>query len=256
MSALDPAFSRVSLAHRGLHDATRRCPENSLPAMLRAVELGYGIELDVQLSADGIAMVFHDDTLDRMTSERGPVRARAARDLAAIFLRESDAKIPTLVDVLVAVDGAVPLLIEIKDQSGGNGAGPSALEQAVASDLAGYCGPVAVMSFNPHVVAAMARFAPNVARGLVSCAFAPADWPGLTPEMGDNLRDIASFDSVGACFVSHDWRDLDSPRVAELKATGVPIFCWTIRSPADEATARRVADTITFEGYLPPFSKP
>lgn len=256
MSAPDPAFSRVSLAHRGLHDAALRCPENSLPAMRRAVEMGYGIELDVQGSADGVAMVFHDHTLDRMTAHTGPLRAQAAHDLERIGLRGSDATIPRLADVLAAVDGAVPVLIEIKDQSGGNGAGPDDLERAVAADLADYAGPVAVMSFNPHAVAAMARLAPDVPRGLVSGAFTPQDWPGLTPRMAETLRDITAYDDVGATFVSHDWRDLDNPRVAALKSAGAAILCWTIKSPEAEATARRIADTITFEGYLPPLAQP
>jgi len=150
------------------------------------------------------------------------------------------------------VDGAVPLLLEIKDQSGGLGQADADLERAVAMELEGYGGDVAVMSFNPFVIAQMRELAPQVPRGLVTSGFIPSQWPHLAPETCTALRSIASFGQVGARFISHDWTDLGSPRVAELKSQGVPILCWTIRSAQSEAQARRIADTVTFEGYLPP----
>jgi glycerophosphoryl diester phosphodiesterase len=107
------------------------------------------------------------------------------------------------------------------------------------------------MSFNPHVVAAMKTIAPNLPRGLVTSAFMPSKWPHLTPERCRHLRSISDFGRVGAAFVSHQWTDLGSPRVMELKANGTPVLCWTVTTPQIEAEARRVADNITFEGYLP-----
>ena len=249
---LPPAFLAAPIAHRALHDAAQGVPENSLGAAGRALRAGYGIEIDVQLSADGVAMVFHDDTLDRLTPARGPFRGRTARDLADIGLSGSDDPIPTLAEVLALVAGRVPVLIEIKDQSGAIGAGDDRLERAVAADLAGYDGPVAVMSFNPHVVAAMRSHAPGVPRGLVTSGFIPSQWPQISAETCAELRSITHFGKVGAGFVSHDWTDLGSPRVAELKAQGIPVLCWTVTTPQIEAQARRVADNITFEGYLPP----
>jgi glycerophosphoryl diester phosphodiesterase len=123
----------------------------------------------------------------------------------------------------------------------------------VAEDLRDYSGPVAVMSFNPHVVAAMRTHAPDLPRGLVSSAFIPSQWPQISPETCTHLRSISDFGRVGASFISHDWTDLGSPRVAELKANGTPILCWTVTTAQIEAEARRVADNITFEGYLPRF---
>ena len=108
------------------------------------------------------------------------------------------------------------------------------------------------MSFNPHMVGAMQRLAPDLPRGLTTCGYIPSQWSRLSPEICAQLRAIPHFDAVGACFISHDWHDLDSPRVAELKVQGVPILCWTVKSPAAEVEARRIADNVTFEGYLPP----
>jgi glycerophosphoryl diester phosphodiesterase len=86
--ALPPDFLRLPLAHRALHDRAARRPENSPAAIRAAVAAGYGIEIDLQLSRDGIAMVFHDETLDRLTDQTGLVADRDAADLGAIPLRE------------------------------------------------------------------------------------------------------------------------------------------------------------------------
>jgi glycerophosphoryl diester phosphodiesterase len=248
---LPPEFLSAPIAHRALHDLGHGIPENSRAAVQRAVRAGYGIEIDVQLSADGRAVVFHDYTLERLTHATGPVGTRTARELADLTLKDSEDRIPLLTDILELVGGQVPLLVEIKDQSGAMVAGDDRLERAVAEDIAGYGGPLAVMSFNPHVTAAMRRHAPDVPRGLVSSAFMPSRWPQITAETCTRLRSIADFGRVGASFISHDWTDLGSPRVAELKANGTPILCWTVTTPQIEAEARRVADNITFEGYLP-----
>jgi glycerophosphoryl diester phosphodiesterase len=249
---LPAAFLAVPIAHRGLHDRARGVIENSLAAADAAIAAGYGIECDLQLSADGVAMVFHDDALDRVTDETGPVAARSAADLGRIPLRGGAEPIPTFAALLARVAGRVPLLVELKDQSGGMGPGDGRLEAAVARDLAGYAGPVAVMSFNPAMVAEMARLAPGIPRGLTTDAFDPAEWAPLSPETCARLRAIADYDANGSTFVSHYWRDLARPRIADLKAKGARILCWTIRSPAAEAEARRIADNITFEGYPAP----
>jgi glycerophosphoryl diester phosphodiesterase len=252
MTDLPAPFTRVPLAHRALHDLAKGRPENSRAAIAAAIAAGYGIEIDVQLSADGAAMVFHDDTLDRLTAQTGPVRERSAADLSRIGLKGGDEAIPTLPEVLDLVAGRVPLLIEIKDQDGAMGPGIGPLEAAVAEALAGYEGPVAVMNFNPHSVARMADLSPGTPRGLVTSAYDPDDW-GLPPALCETLRAIPDYARTGASFISHEAADLTRPRVAELKAAGATILCWTIRSPEQEARARQVADGITFEGYLAAF---
>ena len=242
-------FLRLPVAHRALHDLSEGRPENGPAAIAAAVNAGYAIEIDLQLSADGEAMVFHDDDLDRLTAATGPVRARPAAELCALCLNGgADDRIPMLADVLTLVAGQVPLLIELKDQSQGAGVGP--LEAATARALEGYAGPVAVMSFNPNSVAEMARLAPGVPRGLTTCAFDDGDSAKLPEATRAHLRDIADFDRVGASFISHDLSDLTAAPVTALKARGVPVLCWTVRTPAQEAAARRVACNITFEQYL------
>ena len=175
---LHPSFQTIPLAHRALHDVAEGRPENSRAAVKSAIAAGYGIEVDVQLTSDGGAVVFHDYALDRLTAERGPVRGRSLEDLAAIPLSGGDEGIPSLAEVLDLVAGQVPLLVEIKDQDGALGPDVGPLERAVAKAFAGYTGPLAVMSFNPHSVAAMAELGPGcVTRGLVTCDFDPEDWP-------------------------------------------------------------------------------
>lgn len=244
-------FLGQPLAHRGLHDRARGVIENSASAVRAAVAAGYGVEVDIQLASDRVAMVFHDHDLDRLTAQSGPVRGWASRDLARLPLTGTTDTIPTLAQILDIVGGRVPLLIEMKDQSGGTGNAPDELERAVAHDLATYGGPVAVMSFNPFMVANIAKRAPGVPRGLTTDGYAAKEWPDLTSDTLKSLREMEAFDQVGACFISHDMHDLKAPRVAELRARGVPILCWTVKSPEDEVLARRVAHNITFEGYIP-----
>ncbi len=246
---LPPAFLTRPIAHRGLHGPG--VPENSLAAARAAIARGYGIELDLQPSADGVAMVFHDDDLGRMTGRAGPVRDRSAAELAAIRLKGGDEGIPTFRALLDLVAGRVPLLVEIKTQDHFDGSATGPLEQAAARDLAGYRGPVAVMSFNPHAVAAMARLLPQVPRGLTTWSWSPDPDHPIPPAREDALRAIPDYDATGSCFISHEAADLSRPRVAELRAQGAAVLCWTITSPEAEARARQVADNITFEGYLP-----
>lgn len=249
MKPLHPDFLRLPLAHRALHDKALGRPENSGPAIDAAIAAGYGIEIDVQMSSDGAAMVFHDYDLGRLTGRKGPVQGRSRDELEAMPLL-GGGTIPTLDAVLSQVHGRVPLVIEIKDQDGGMGPDVGRLEQAVADAVRGYVGPLAVMSFNPHSVEAMARLVPDVTRGLVTSAYRSADWP-LSDDTCDRLRGIPDADRIEIAFFSHEADDLARPRVAELADRGLAVLCWTIRSPEAEARARRHAHNITFEGYRP-----
>jgi glycerophosphoryl diester phosphodiesterase len=246
---LPEGFLARPIAHRAFHDRALGRPENSRAAVRAAVEAGYGIEIDLQPSSDGVPMVFHDEWLDRLTEESGPVNARSAEALGRIGLKHGDEGIPTLAEVLEIVGGRVPLLIEIKDQDGQMGEKIGPLEEATARVLVGYDGPVAVMSFNPHSVAAMARLAPRIPRGLTTSAWDPAEWAPVTTEVCDRLREIPDYARTGSCFISHEAHDLARPRVAALRAQGAAVLCWTIRSPEAEAAARRIAQNVTFEGY-------
>lgn len=247
--ALPTDFVALPIAHRGLHDVSMNRPENSRASVRAAMEAGYGIELDLQLSADGEAMVFHDYHLGRLTGETGSVRGRSCEALQQIPLLHGQGEtIPTLRDILALVGGRVPLLLELKDQDGAMGPDIGKLEAATAKALEGYTGPVALMSFNPHSVNEMARLVPGFPRGLVTSDYDPSDWP-LPREVCDRLREIPDFEPVGASFVSHEATDLDRARVQKIRDGGAPVLCWTIRSAEAEVQARQYADNVTFEGY-------
>ena len=246
---LPRAFYDVPLAHRALHDVTDGRPENSRAAIHAAIAAGYGIEIDVQLSADGAAMVFHDYALERLTGAQGAVRLCTASQLSEIPLIGGVGEgIPTLPEVLDIVAGRVPLVIEIKDQDGNMGLNVGPLEDMTADALKHYDGDAAVMSFNPHSVARMAELAAEIPRGLVTSGYFYEDW-SLSKATCDYLREIPDYDRVGACFVSHEINDLNNQRLAALKAGGAMVCCWTVRNAAQEAQARKIADNITFESY-------
>jgi glycerophosphoryl diester phosphodiesterase len=247
---LPASFFARPITHRALHDRKAGRVENSVKSIQAALDAGYGIEIDVQLTRDGHAMVFHDDLLDRLTGETGPVRDRTRAELEAIPLTDDGGTIPSLEKVLALVDGRVPLLIEIKDQDGAMGPDVGPLEKTICTTLEGYQGDVALMSFNPHTVAKCAAYAPHLPRGITTSSYQAVFWPEVPEATRDVLREIPDYDRTGSCFISHEASDLDRPRVAELKAKGAHIFTWTIRSAQQEAEARCIVDNVTFEGYL------
>lgn len=243
-------FLTRPIAHRALHDKAVGRIENSPSAIQAAIEQGYGIEIDLQLSKEGVPMVFHDYALNRLTDETGAVAQRTAAELSRITLTGGTDTIPTLAEVLEQVSGRVPLLIEIKDQDGALGPKVGPLEEATAAALKNYKGAVAVMSFNPHSVSHMATLLPDVPRGLTTCNYVAEDWPTIPKATRDRLALIPDYETAGACFISHQHDELAAERVAELAQTGAKILCWTIRSPEQEEIACKIADNITFEGYL------
>jgi glycerophosphoryl diester phosphodiesterase len=249
---LPESFLRMPLCHRGYHDLSRGIVENSLSSFSAAINAGYGIELDIQLSSDGEAVVFHDDTLDRVAEASGLVIERSAAELRGIRLRQCSDTIPTFAQALDLVAGRAPLLVELKDQSGTMSATDGRLEAATVAALRGYQGPVALMSFNPETVVRLAEIARGLPRGIVTCSWGEEDAALLGQATCDRLRAIPDYDRSRSSFISHELADLDRPRVADLKAGGAAILTWTVRSPADEQFARRIVHNITFEGYPAP----
>lgn len=252
MAPLPAAFLAMPIAHRGLHGP--RVPENSLAAFRAAIAAGYAIECDVQHVSDGTPIVFHDYDLGRLAGNEAYVADISLEDLAEFRLARTEEPIPTLQQVLREVAGRVPLLIEIKDQDGRLGDNIGDLQDRVAEALAGYDGPVAVMSFNPHVVARFHQIAPDVPVGLTTDSYDADEWPMLDDATRARLAALEDVERSGASFISHSHVDLQNPAVLALKARGVPILCWTIVTPSDEARARQVADNITFEGYAAPLA--
>jgi glycerophosphoryl diester phosphodiesterase len=220
-------------AHRGLHGAA--APENSRAAFAAAIEARHGIELDVQASGDGQAMVFHDEELGRLAEDEGFLRGRSAAELKRIRLRDCDETIPTLPQILALVAGRAPLLIEVKAP----GREVGALARAVADALDDYVGPAAVMSFNPEVGHWFARHAPQRLRGLVVTERGRKWRGGL-------VRRLALWRSK-AEFLAYDIRDLPSRFAEAQQRAGLRVLTWTVRSLKDRARAAQHADQIIYE---------
>jgi glycerophosphoryl diester phosphodiesterase len=227
-------LGRVPFAHRGLHGGA--LVENSGGAIAAAVARGFGVELDVQLSLDGEAMVFHDYELDRLTAAKGPVAARTAAELQSVRLNLCDEAMPRLPEALSIVGCRAPLLIEVKSPD----RRADRLCAAVAEALAGYQGPVGVMSFNPEVGAWFARRFAHVLRGLVVTE------SGRRGARGRIERRLALW-RARADFLAYDVRNLPSRFAGAARARGLPVYTWTVRSGADRAAAAAHADQIIFE---------
>lgn len=249
--SLPATFLDRPITHRGLHDLGRGVVENSPSAFEAAIEAGFGIELDVQLSSDAQPMVFHDYDMARLTGQSGAIQTRNADVIRAMRLSGSTDTIFDLRTVLELIAGRVPLLIELKDQDGAMGPNIGSLEHAVASALHGYEGDAAVMSFNPYSTTMMAKLAPDRPCGLVTSSYEPDKWMPLSTKTCDHLRDIPDYATSGSCFISHEVTDLARPRVAELKKQGATILCWTVKSQEQADAALNIAQNITFEGFIP-----
>jgi len=175
----------------------------------------------------------------------------AASELVAHPTQWQPRHIPDLEQALGLIAGQVPLLIEIKDQDGNMGQAVGALEAAVAQALSSYRGPVAVMSFNPYSVCAFGERRSDIPLGLVTDRFEPDDWPSTQRRAAQHLAQISDFGTLGRGVYFSQSNTINRSPVSALKAQGVPVLCWTVRSPDEERRARRIADNITFEGYLP-----
>lgn len=236
------------VAHRGLHDKARGIIENALSAADAAAAAGYPIELDIQLSGDGEAVVFHDFTLDRLTQAKGAVSSLTAAELGRLPLAGTSDTIPTLGAFLARVAGRVPLFVEIKSAFSGD----TRLAARAVEVLNGYDGKVALISFDPDMLAAAKARAPQIVRGIIAQArYSGAHWPGMTPERARMLADMDHHARSGYDFVSYHFADLPHPAVAAARARGVPVTAWTVRSPEDAARALAGADQIVFESFTP-----
>ncbi len=230
-------------AHRGLHGDG--IPENSLAAFRKAAEMGYGMELDVQLSADGEVMVFHDYTLERMTGRAGKLADYSAAELDKMALAGTDEKIPRLTEVLALVNGRVPLLIELKGENL-----KTALAPKLDSLLAGYHGSYCIESFNPFLLVWHKKHRPNVFRGLLLTNTAQSR--GRTPL--NLLLDLMAFNwAARPHFISYN--SICETRFPVRFCTDLcraARFTWTVRTEEEYRKARDAGVCTIFEGFLPP----
>lgn len=236
-------------AHRGLHSSAAGIVENTETAFQTAIDVGFGIELDVRLDGDGEVVVFHDATLDRLTTATGRVADHTTADLKDVTFKESADRIQTLPEMLEQVNAQVPLLIEIKTDWHHHGP----CERKVAAYLRDYIGPAAVMSFDPACMLVFAKEFPQITRGLVADQYKNKHSPsGLSPWRRFYLRHLLSAFIVKPHFVNYDVRALPSfaPWVWK-HVMRRPLLTWTVRSSQQANHAYRWADDIVFENFRP-----
>lgn len=231
------------VAHRGLWSPDG-APENSLAAFQAACHAGYGIELDVQLTADGEAVVFHDDDLKRMTGVEGKLRDRTLDDLGELKLAGSDETIPTLLETLAIIGHRAMVHVELKTPYGE--VGP--LEQRVHEVLMDHAGPTCVIGFNPYSHAWFADRFPGVLRGLDSYDYATGA-THLGPEQRQAFARLDHVEIARPHFLALHTRMLPNPRAAELRAAGMPVVAWTVRDALERDRLAPHVDNIIFEGF-------
>jgi glycerophosphoryl diester phosphodiesterase len=229
---------KTPIAHRGLHN--EEIPENSLASFENAIKNGYAIELDVRLIDDGTVIVFHDDKLARMTGEDKYASTLTLADLDNIRLKNTDQKIPTFKQVLDLVDGKVPILIEIKNESK-----PGALEDKTIELLRSYKGDYAVQAFNPFVLEYFRHHAPEMKRGILSALFKKHQLPSFIKRYVLSrmlLNNIAKPD-----FITYRHECLPNKYVNKyVNKHNVPVIAWTLENQAETDKVKPNCDNVIF----------
>ncbi len=237
------------IAHRGLHDRDAGVIENSRSAVEAALAGNFAIEVDLQPDRDDNPMVFHDETLDRLTRSGGRIDALGVSELREIQYQDSTDTIMALEDLLIAVAGKVPLIVEIKsmwrDQH-------RFVEKIVAKFHA-YDGEFALMSFDPVIMMTIKSLAPEFCRGLVAEQFRDAAyWKQLSWAQKFVLKNLLWSFRVRPHFVAYNIADL--PTIATYLFHGLlnkPLLTWTVRTHADRQRAEKFTDAMIFEGFVP-----
>ncbi len=247
---LDAAFLKP-IAHRGLHDLARGRIENSIPAFEAAIARGYGIECDVRPAACGTPMVFHDAKLTRLVDSPEALEALDAGALKRLRYRGDDSPIVELAALLELVAGREPLLIEVKSEWE---APDSRFLKSIASLSTAYRGPIALMSFDPAVMAPMKELAPGIPRGMVSGLYEGDGWwrDKLDADRAYRLSHFLESRPVAPDFYAYDVKALPTPVTRFVREVmGLPLLTWTVRTPEQRKIADRWADAPIFEGYEP-----
>ncbi len=234
------------IAHRGFHNG-KTIIENTESAFEAALDGNYAIECDLQLSADGEAIVFHDDEVDRLTKTTGYVKSFTAKQLKKIAFKSTDDRMQTLDELLEQVDGISTLIIELKSNWDGN----MTLVNCAIDILAGYDGPVALMSFDPTMIACACELAPNIVRGITADRTVDPYYNALPVSKRVSMRNFRHLAQTQPHFVSYYWRDLPFEPMTEIRNAGHPVITWTLRSQQEASEAMRYCDQVTFEGYAP-----
>ena len=237
------------VAHRGLHDRARGIIENMPGAVTAAIAGNFSIEVDIQLSADGEAMVHHDDVLGRLTEGSGALRSLTAAQLKAVAFKDTSERMMSLGDLCTLIAGRVALVIEVKSHFDGD----RQLVRRMSQVLAAYRGPVAGMSFDPDQVMALRETMPQLARGIVAEQhYSEATWPEASPTQRRDMTHLRHGFRSRPHFVAYrvDEMPAAAPWIAH-HIFGLPLLTWTVRTPAQRQRAARYADQMIFEGFVP-----
>lgn len=231
------------IAHRGLFD--KENPENSLKAFKKAIDNNYAIELDIQFTKDKQIVVFHDETLERMTKNLSYVSDMTYKQLSKLKLLNTDEKIPLLEDVLKVVDGKVPIIIEIKDSKDIIDLGKEAYEI-----LKRYNGKYTIQSFNPIVLQWYSNNAKEVVRGQLSGKYNDSNSKinFLEKFLLKNL--LLDFKSKPH-YICYELQGLPNLRVSQIRKKGTMVISWTIRNKKDMEKAYKYSDNIIFDSFIP-----
>jgi glycerophosphoryl diester phosphodiesterase len=237
------------VAHRGLHDIAHGIVENMPGAAAAAVAANFGIECDIQLTADGEAMVHHDDALGRLTEGSGALLGMTAAELRAIRFKDTPERMMSLGDLCDLVAGRVPLLIEVKSHFDGD----RKLVTRMTEILGAYRGPAVGMSFDPDQVMALRELMPQRPRGIIAeRTYEAADWPEATPAQISGMLHLRHGFRTQPHFVAY-WID-ELPALAPWIARnifGCSLLTWTVRTQEQRAKAARYTDQMIFEGFRP-----
>lgn len=237
------------VAHRGLHDRARGIVENMPSAMLAAVDRNFAIEVDVQLSSDGEAMVHHDYVLGRLNEGDADLSTLAAVQLKRVQFHDTNDRMMTLGDLCDLVAGKVPLVVEIKSRFKGD----RQLVRRTSELLTAYKGPAAAMSFDPDQVLALKEVAPQLPRGIVAQRdYDDGYWTHLSVAQRREMMHLRHAFQTRPHFVAFAVNDLPSPApwVAR-RLFGCSLLTWTVRTTEQRAIAGRHADQMIFEGFVP-----
>jgi glycerophosphoryl diester phosphodiesterase len=237
------------VAHRGLHDRARGIIENMPAAAQAAVDGNFAIECDIQLTADGEAMVHHDDALGRLTEGSGPLLGKTAAELKAVSFKDTPERMMSLGDLCALVRGRVPLVIEMKSHFDGD----RRLVRRMTEVLASYSGPAAGMSFDPDQVLALRELMPELPRGITAeRTYEEADWPDASPAQRRGMLHLGHAFRTRPHFVAYWVDDLPAPAPWIARHIfGLPLLTWTVRTTEQRERAARYADQMIFEGFRP-----
>lgn len=233
------------VAHRGLHDASSGVIENNEAAFRAAIAGNYSIECDIQITADGEAMVHHDDALGRLTDGEGALKTKTAAELKQVAFKNTTDRMLTLGELCDLTAGKVALVIELKSRFDGD----LRLASRAAKVLSAYKGPAAVMSFDPGPIGALRDLASALPRGLVAMQRGPSNPAKSSPSA---TRFVMQALAARLNFLAYRVQDLGTAIPTTARGLlGLPLLTWTVRTAEDRARAVRYADQMIFEGFRP-----